>query len=298
MSFEAFSLRLDSPLQSLPHDCAQNLLDSVLGNVGPDYEGTPEQRATRVAAAIALLETCRPRDALEAMLAEDIVASHLAGARCYRVALDAMSGSKEAGRSYSAAMVLQRGKYQALRLLRSSQELEVASPRGGAAAVGPVASGAVVAAMAPMSAVPASLPRQSEPEDAPAPDARLTERPELAVVGTVEPAAPAVAQSPLIARMLSQDPAAKPVYPICFDVLPPWFFRPDGTRIDDPPTIWVENHRLPDGSVPEWDGAAVDLMTMEEKAAAWWFSKEAQRASAEAAELRGEIVARDSGPER
>jgi hypothetical protein len=197
-----------------------------------------------------ILEACRPTDALQLMLSEHIVGSHIVVRRSERSAVQCMTGSVEEKRCLTTASSHGRLMIATVQLLRRIQAEDRAAPPPAAPEPRP------------------TPPAQPEPE----PDA--------------EPAAPDAPPGLMVRKF---DPVEQPARSIRIpeSELPSWFWRPDGTRLDEPPQLWVDNHRLPDGTVPPWDHAAVLAMTMEERRASWWYSEACRKAEEDAIRLFG-----------
>ncbi len=100
----------DTPaLNTLDRGVAQELLHDALEAIGSPDEGSEPQRAARYRSAMLMLEALKPRDALEAMIAVQVVGNHFAALTCLRGATGCVTASVEAARLRASAISLQRG---------------------------------------------------------------------------------------------------------------------------------------------------------------------------------------------
>ena len=292
MAFDPFTLRPDSCLRRLPASVTQDTIDTVVETAAPLDLGTPEQQALRAAAAVELLEACRPADALQLMLAEHIATLHLGARQARRSGSGCMPGSNEESRCSGTAERQSRTMLACLAALDRRQARAAAAPP---AAAPPAAAPEAPSPppwppeAPPPSPWPPEAPPTPEPEAQPeaqpavGPDAARIQAASTGANDATLAPAPDAAPPELLVRKLPRP--ARPALPPL--ELPHWFWRPDGTRLDEPPQIWVDAHRLPDGTVPPWNRAAFDVMTMEERRAAWWYGEACDKAEADAIRLFG-----------
>jgi hypothetical protein len=248
VSFEPIQIRAGSPLHKLDRAVAADTLANLVDAVGP--HGTPEERRNRVTTAIAVVETFNPGDAVEAMLAVDIVAANLGLRQNLRLAMDAGLTAAEMVRLRNSAAVLQRLVRDTMRTLKEWQADKAAKAK---AAV-PVAEAAVAVVAAPVVVAPV-----------------------------------VVAEAPVLMAMPPVVPLAARQRPMCTIATlgQEYLYRPEGTRLEDPPLLWTQNHVRADGSVPYWSLEEIARMTREEKLAAWAFREPFDVFSAEAIAVTG-----------
>jgi hypothetical protein len=103
--------------QSLPLDLLRRLLSAL----PKPTDETPERRHARIGDTRAALAAFKPRDAIEAMLAAEAIATHGAVMECYRLALAGDLSGDAARRQRATAATLVRCLRDTLRLLAQRQ---------------------------------------------------------------------------------------------------------------------------------------------------------------------------------
>jgi hypothetical protein len=114
-------MRVTAFLPNLPAAVARNVFATLTATLPPPVTDTPENRAARDEAAIAAVAALYPADALEALLAAQIVAANAHALDCLRLAAQPGMDAGSARRWRARAAGMMRQMESGLHILRRGQ---------------------------------------------------------------------------------------------------------------------------------------------------------------------------------